>query len=83
MLPSHMDQTAKKAQANFSFYKEKTLRVVTLFTRQLSITEISVLSRGLKFNFVDANYFDLLGNIESTLLNNSVSKDVRTDIRRS
>ncbi len=50
-------------------------------TTQLSPTEISILSHGLKFNSADANNIDFLGNLESILQNSPIPEEAGADIR--
>ncbi len=57
-------------------------KVVNLSTRHLSSTETYILSHGLKFNSSDANYIDLLRNLESILQSSPIAEEVRSDIRR-
>ncbi len=61
--------------------KKNPQRVVNLSSRQLSPTESSILSRGLKFNSADANYIDFLGNLESILQSSPIPEEARADIR--
>ncbi len=54
---------------------------VNLSSQQLNATEMSVLSRGLKFNSADANYIDFLSNLESILQSSTIPEEVCADIR--
>nr|VZI18010.1 unnamed protein product [Spirometra erinaceieuropaei] len=56
-------------------------RVVNLSKRSLTPAEISLLSKGLKFNHTDAAPTNFLASLESLLLVSAISADVRADIR--
>nr|VZI02843.1 unnamed protein product [Spirometra erinaceieuropaei] len=56
-------------------------RVVNLSKRSLTPAEISLLSKGLKFNHTDAAPTNFLASLESVLLASAIPEDVRADIR--
>ncbi|BHF84727.1 hypothetical protein SprV_0902787800 [Sparganum proliferum] len=56
-------------------------RVVNLSKRSLTPAEISLLSKGLKFNHTDAAPTNFLASLESALLASAIPEDVRADIR--
>ncbi|BHF63131.1 Bone morphoproteintic protein 1 [Sparganum proliferum] len=56
-------------------------RVVNLSKRSLTPAEISLLSKGLKFNHTDAAPTNFLASLESALLASAIPKDARADIR--
>nr|VZI42663.1 unnamed protein product [Spirometra erinaceieuropaei] len=56
-------------------------RVVNLSKRSLTPAEISLLSKGLKFNHSDAAPTNFLASLESVLLASAIPEDVRADIR--
>nr|VZI02426.1 unnamed protein product [Spirometra erinaceieuropaei] len=54
---------------------------VNLSKRSLTPAEISLLSKGLKFNHTDAAPTNFLASLESILLASAIPEDVRADIR--
>nr|VZI16067.1 unnamed protein product [Spirometra erinaceieuropaei] len=56
-------------------------KVVNLSKRDLSSTEISLLSKGIRFSHTDAAPTDFLANLESLLLTSDVPDDMCADIR--
>ncbi|BHF57236.1 hypothetical protein SprV_0100017700 [Sparganum proliferum] len=56
-------------------------RVVNLSKRSLTPAEISLLSKGLKFNHTDAAPTNFLASLESVLLASAIPEDARADIR--
>ncbi|BHF81918.1 hypothetical protein SprV_0802505300 [Sparganum proliferum] len=56
-------------------------KVVNLSKRDLTSTEISLLSKGIRFSHTDAAPADFLANLESLLLTSDVPDDMCADIR--
>ncbi|BHF68442.1 hypothetical protein SprV_0301147600 [Sparganum proliferum] len=56
-------------------------RVVDLSKRSQTAAEISLLSKGLKFNHTDVAPTNFLASLESVLLASAIREDVRADIR--
>ncbi|BHF69652.1 hypothetical protein SprV_0301269800 [Sparganum proliferum] len=56
-------------------------RVVNISKRSLTPAEISLLSKGLKFNHTDAAPTNFLASLESALLASAIPEDVRANIR--
>nr|VZI48433.1 unnamed protein product [Spirometra erinaceieuropaei] len=56
-------------------------KVVNLSKRDLSSTEISLLSKGIRFSHTDAAPTDFLASLESLLLTSDVPDDMCADIR--
>ncbi len=83
---SHRSRTRSRLQRKFkrtcpTVTEKKPSKVVNLSSRQLNNTEITVFSRGLKYNSADAICFDFLGNPESILQGSTIPEDVCSDIR--
>nr|VZI19788.1 unnamed protein product [Spirometra erinaceieuropaei] len=58
-----------------------TTRVVNLSKRSLSPAEITLLSKGIRFNHADATPTDFLAGLESILLASNIPEDMRANIR--